>query len=143
LPSDALSAVRRLQAIASALRLGDAELGNWFEAAIDAAIAGEPLERALGLHGSWRKSAAVRCRDEVLREIAARPPFAGRHAAEIARLILRRPDLLAQLPANVKRSDRTIRRALQSGQSNPLLLASDSEEDAPHVTRCRASGHHR
>lgn len=87
-----VAAIARLHALADELAArGD----GWLRECLGRAEAGEPLEQALGLHIGWRAAARAR-RDDAIRAIAAER-FPDRSARTVAQIILRRPDLQAEI----------------------------------------------
>lgn len=105
-----------------------AEDAAWISSAVDAAVAGAPLEEALGLYPGWRTAHRMRQQEVLIRELVDR--FGPLSSSEVARKIDRfacgsqrwSPGSVEELMFYVVRagkppSARTIRRVIEAGRS--------------------------
>jgi hypothetical protein len=116
--------IGRLRHIAAFLPAEDAA---WLTGAVDAAVAGAPLEQALGLRSRWRTAHRMQEQEALIRELVARfgPLASGQIAEKIAHFARGSrkwdPGLISELLYYAVRagrppSARTVRRMLQAGQ---------------------------
>jgi hypothetical protein len=114
--------IAHLRRIASLLPAKDAA---WLTGAVDAAIAGAPLEAALGLCPGWRATHRMREQEALIRELVARfgPMLPGEIALRIDRFACGsqnwRPGSIEELLFYIVRagkppSARTVRRRLEA-----------------------------
>jgi hypothetical protein len=122
--------INRLRHIAALLPAEDAA---WVSSAVDAAIAGAPLEAALGLRPGWRATHRMREQEALICELVARfgPMTPAAIASKIARFVCGaqnwRPGSAEELLHYVARtggrppSSRTVRRRLEACHSVPFV----------------------
>jgi hypothetical protein len=119
--------VDRLRRLASRLLdQGDPD-ATWLASAVDAAVAGAPLEEALGLYPGWRTAHGMRHQEALIRELVDRWPMSSGEIAEKIAHFARGsrkwdPGSISELLYYIIRagkppSARTIRRMLRVGHS--------------------------
>jgi hypothetical protein len=123
--------ITRLRRIASLLPADCAEDAAWLTGAVDAAVAGAPLEEALGLYPGWRTAHRMRQQEALIRELVDR--FGPMSSGEIAERIDRftagsrkwEPGTISELLYYITRagappSARTVRRVLAATAAWPF-----------------------
>ena len=132
--------ITRLRRIASLLPADCAEDAAWLTGAVDAAIAGAPVEEALGLYPGWRTAHRMRQQEVLIRELLDRfgPMSSGEIASKIDHFACGsqkwNPGSIEELLFYIVRagkppSARTVRRMLKAGHpvcggGQPVALSS-------------------